>query len=128
MAGLNTGVENRDKDLRSSNFFDVASYPTITFKSKRVEGASQGKFKLIGDLTMHGVTKEVVLDVEGPSPAIKQPNGSQKIGASASTKLNRREFNLDYNRMVEAAPVVGDEVNVVIDIELNKPAPTSTGE
>lgn len=118
--GLNTGTENRDKDLRSDNFFDVAKYPTITFKSKRVEPAGQGKFRLIGDLTVHGVTKEVTLDGEGPSPILKQPNGGQKVGASASTRVNRRDFGLQYSRMVEAAPVVGDEIQVQIDIEANK--------
>lgn len=121
--GLNTGTENRDKDLRSENFFDVAKYPSVTFKSKRVEPAGQGKFRLIGDLTMHGVTKEVAVDVEGPSAILKQPNGGQKVGASATTKLNRRDFGLQYNRMVEAAPVVGDEIQVQIDIEANKPPP-----
>jgi polyisoprenoid-binding protein YceI len=123
--GLNTGTENRDKDLRSPNFFDVATYPTITFKSKKAEAGGSGRFKLIGDLTMHGVTKEVTLDVEGPSPPLKQQNGSLKVGASATTKLNRRDFNLNYNRLVESAPVVGDEINVTIDVELNK-RPAST--
>jgi polyisoprenoid-binding protein YceI len=118
--GLNTGVENRDKDLRSDNFFDVAKYPSVTFKSKRVEPGVEGRFRLVGDLTMHGVTKEVALDVEGPSPILKQPNGGAKIGASASTKLNRREFGLQYNRMIESAPVVADEIQVQIDIEANK--------
>jgi polyisoprenoid-binding protein YceI len=123
--GLNTAVENRDKDLRSPNFFDVATYPTITFKSKKAEPAGSGRFKLIGDLTMHGVTKEVTLAVESPSPPLKQQNGSLKTGASATTKLNRRDFNLNYNRLVESAPVVGDEINVTIDVELNK-RPEST--
>src|SRR5436190_13137769 len=102
--GLNTGVENRDKDLRSENFFDVAKYPTMTFKSKRVEPAGQGKFRLIGDLTMHGVTKEIALDVEGPSAPLKQGQ-NLRVGASAATKINRRDFGLQYNRMIEAAPV-----------------------
>jgi polyisoprenoid-binding protein YceI len=118
--GLNTGTEGRDKDLRSPNFFDVATYPTLTFKSKKVEPAGAGKFKLIGDLTLHGVTKEVTLNVDGPSAILKQPNGAQKVGASASLTLNRRDFGLVYNRMVEAAPVVGDEIQVQIDIEANK--------
>jgi polyisoprenoid-binding protein YceI len=118
--GINTGTEGRDKDLRSPNFFDVATYPTLTFKSKKVEAAGAGKFKLIGDLTMHGVTKEVALNVEGPSPILKQPNGAQKVGASASMTINRHDFNLNYNRMVESAPVVGDEIQVQIDIEANK--------
>ncbi len=128
MTALNTGVENRDKDLRSENFFDVAKYPTSTFKSKRVEAAGPGKFRMVGDLTMHGVTKEVTLDVEAPSSILKQPNGSQKVGASATTKLNRRDFGLQYNRMVEAAPVVADEIQVQIDIEANKPAPKPTAQ
>ena len=125
VGGLNTGVEGRDKDLRSPNFFDAATYPTITFKSKKVEPGGASGFKLIGDLTMHGVTREVTLDVEGPSPPLKQQNGSLRIGASATTKLNRRDFNLNYNRVVEAAPVVGDEISVTIDIELQK-RPAST--
>ena len=120
VAGLNTGVQGRDNDLRSPNFFDVATYPTITFKSKRVEPAGAGKFRLIGDLTMHGVTKEVALDVDGPSPPLKQQNGAIRVGASAATKLNRRDFGLNYSRLVEASPVVGDEISVVIDIEINK--------
>ncbi len=123
--GINTGTENRDKDLRSENFFDVAKHPNITFKSKRVEPAGQGRFRLIGDLTMHGVTKEVALDVDGPSPILKQPNGSQKVGASATTRLNRRDFGLQYNKMIESAPVVADEIQVQIDIEANQPPPTS---
>ena len=118
--GINTGTEGRDKDLRSPNFFDVAQFPTVTFKSKKVEAAGAGKFKLIGDLTMHGVTKEVALNVEGPSPVLKQQNGALKVGASATTTLNRHDFGLHYNRMVEAAPVVGDEIQVQIDIEANK--------
>jgi polyisoprenoid-binding protein YceI len=126
---INTGADGRDKDLRSPNFFDVATYPTVTFKSKKVEAAGGGKFKLVGDLTMHGVTKEVALNVEGPSPILKQPNGGLKVGASATTTLNRHDFNLHYNRMMEAAPVVGDEIQVQIDIEANKrpegPPPSS---
>ena len=120
LAGINTGAEGRDKDLRSDNFFDVAKFPTVTFKSKKVEAAGAGKFKLIGDLTMHGVTKEVALNVEGPSPVLNQPNGGKKVGASATVTLNRRDYGLQYNRMVEAAPVVGDEIQVQIDIEANK--------
>ena len=120
VSAINTGNANRDNDLRSANFFDVTKYPTATFKSKRVEPAGQGRFKLIGDLTMHGVTKEVTLNVEGPSPAVKTQNGGQKVGASATTSINRREFGLQYNNLIEAGPVVGDDVQVTIDIEANK--------
>jgi len=122
VSAINTGNANRDSDLKSPNFFDVTKYPTATFKSKRVEAGGQGRFKLIGDLTMHGVTKEVVLNVEGPSPAIKTQQGGQKIGASATTTINRKEFGLTYNNLIEAGPVVGDEVQITIDIEANKRA------
>jgi polyisoprenoid-binding protein YceI len=118
--GLNTGNDGRDKDLKSPNFFDVAQFPTVTFKSRRVEPAGPGKFKLIGDLTMHGVTKEVTLNAEGPSPVLKQPDGALRIGASASTTVNRKDFGMQWNRMVEAAPVVSDEVQITIDVEANK--------
>ncbi len=120
VSGINTNNENRDRDLKGSDFFEAAKFPTVTFKSKRAVADGAGKFKLIGDLTMHGVTKEVTLDVEGPSPALKQPNGSFKTGASATTTLNRKDFGMRFNAMVEAAPVVSDDVKVTIDLELNK--------
>src|SRR5262245_18863182 len=119
VTGINTRNENRDKDLRSPNFFDVAKFPTATFKSKRVDGAGQGAFKLVGDLTLHGVTKEVTLTVDPPSAPIKTQQG-QKVGASATTTLNRRDFGLQYNALIEAGPVVGDEIKVTIDVEANK--------
>ena len=119
--GINTGNEGRDNDLRSAAFFDVATYPTATFKSKRVEPGAGGRFRLVGDLTIHGVTKEVTLDVEGPSAAIKVQNGTLKVGASATTRVNRRDFGLNYNRMIEAGQVVGEDIQITIDIELNKP-------
>lgn len=119
VSAINTGNESRDKDLKGDGFFEVAKFPTATFKSKRVEAAGAGKFTLIGDLTLHGITKEVALAVEGPSPAVKAQNG-HKIGASATTTLNRRDFGLQYNNMVEAVPVVSDDVQVTIDIEASK--------
>lgn len=118
---INSGSEGRDKDLRSANFFDVENHPNITFKSKRVEPAGAGKFKLVGDLTIKTTTKEVVLDVEGPSPFVKSPRGVL-TGASATTKINRHEFGITWNRMIEALPVVGDDVIVTIDLELARPA------
>src|SRR5277367_2172360 len=81
-ASVDTRVEMRDNDLRSPNFFDVQKYPTITFKSKKIEPAGPGKLKITGDLTIHGTTKEVVLDVDGPTPAIKDPWGNARRGAS----------------------------------------------
>lgn len=117
---INTGSESRDKDLRDTGFFEVKKYPTMTFKSKRVQPGDAGTFRLIGDLTMHGVTKEVTLDVEGPSLAVKVQNGELKVGATATTKVNRRDFGLNYNNVIEAGAVVGDTVTVTIDIEINK--------
>jgi polyisoprenoid-binding protein YceI len=117
---LNTGNAARDKDLRDTGFFEVAKYPTMTFKSRRVEPGAAGTFRLVGDLTMHGVTKEVTLDVEGPSPAVKVQNGGLKVGATATTRVNRRDFGLNYNNVIEAGAVVGDQVTVTIDIEINR--------
>jgi polyisoprenoid-binding protein YceI len=113
---VDTRVQMRDNDLRSPNFFDVQKYPTITFHSKSTKVAGAGKLQITGDLTIHGVTKEVVLDVDGPSAAIKDPWGNQRIGASAATKINRQDFG------VSGAPgVVGDEITITIDVELIQP-------
>jgi polyisoprenoid-binding protein YceI len=115
---VDTRVEMRDNDLRSPNFLDVQKYPTITFKSKQVKSAGSGKLAILGDLTIHGVTKEVTLDVDGPSAPIKDPWGNQRIGASASTKINRKDFG------VNGAPgVVGDDISITIDTELIQPQP-----
>jgi polyisoprenoid-binding protein YceI len=119
--GINTQSEGRDRDLRSPNFFDVENHPAITFKSKRVEPQGPGRFKLIGDLTIKTTTKEVALDVEGPAPFMKSQRGVL-TGASATTKINRHEYGITWNRMIESLPVVGDEVTVTIDLELNRPA------
>jgi polyisoprenoid-binding protein YceI len=113
---VDTRVEMRDNDLRSARFFDVQKYPTITFHSKQTKVAGPGKLQISGDLTIHGVTKEVVLDVDGPSAPIKDPWGNQRIGASATTKVNRQDFG------VSALPgVVGDEITITIDAELIQP-------
>jgi polyisoprenoid-binding protein YceI len=120
---VNTGEEKRDQDLRSANFFDVDKYPTMTFKSKKVESAGAGKLKVTGDLTMHGVTKEVVLDVEGPSAAVKDPWGNTRSAASASTKLNRQDFGVKWNANLDGGGVVvSDTVTITIDLEMVKQA------
>jgi polyisoprenoid-binding protein YceI len=126
---LNTRVEARDKHLKSADFFDVEKYPTLTFKSKRVESAGAGKLKLIGDLTMHGTTREVAFDVDGPTPPIKDQRGNLHMGASASTKVNRKDFGLTWNRALDGGGVVvGDEVAVTIDVELVKRAPAAAAK
>src|SRR5262245_8223143 len=121
---IDTGHEKRDSDLRGAEFFDVAKYPTITFKSKSVARQGEGRFKVTGDLTMRGVTKSVVLDVEGFTAQVKDQRGNIKTGASATTKINRSEFGLTWNRVVETGGVaVSDEVAIVIDLALVKKGP-----
>jgi polyisoprenoid-binding protein YceI len=123
-ASINTGVAARDNHLRSADFFDVAKYPTITFQSRKVEKAADGRLKVTGDLTMHGVTKEVVLDVEPLSTALKDPNGTLRTGTSGTAGISRKDFGLTWNRALEGGGVVvSDEVSITIDIELTqKPA------
>ncbi len=123
--GINTQEPKRDAHLRSADFFDAANHPAITFKSKRVEPGTGGAFKLVGDLTIRGTTKEVALDVEAPSPVTKGMRGVV-TGTTATTKIKRLEYGLKYNSMVEAGPVVGDDVTITIDIEINRPAPPGT--
>jgi len=120
-ASINTRVAKRDEHLRSPDFLDVAKHPAITFRSKRVEKAGDGTLKMTGDLTIRGVTKEVVLTVEGPTPAIKDPLGNHRVGGQAATKINRKEFGLTWNKTVETGGVVvGDEVEITIDVEIYK--------
>ncbi|MFL5345983.1 MAG: YceI family protein [Hyalangium sp.] len=122
---IDTGVAARDTHLKSKDFFDVEKFPTITFKSKKVEKAGEGQLKVTGDLTMHGVTKEVVLDVEGPSKEAKDPQGKIRIGATATTTLHRKDFGLTYNAALETGGVaVGDDVKVTLDLEAVKKAAT----
>jgi len=120
VTAISTGTEGRDRDLKSPNFFDVATYPTLTFKSKRVEPGAAGHLKLIGDLTMHGVTKEVTLDVDYTQP-VKTQRGIT-MGANATTKVIRQDYGLKYAAMIEAGPVVSDEVSISIDLELGRPS------
>src|SRR5215471_13086060 len=113
---VDTREPQRNAHLKSPDFFDVAQFPTITFKSKKVEQAAAGKLKVRGDLTIRGVTKEVVLDVDGPSAPIKDPWGNQRIGASATTKIIRQDFGVTH-----LPGVVGDEITITIDAELIQP-------
>lgn len=112
---VDTRVPDRDKDLRSPNFFDLEHFPTITFKSKKVEQVAPGKLKVTGDITIHGATKEVVLDVDGPTSAIKDPWGNQRMGISASTKLSRQDFGIAAKY---PPAMIGDEIAITIDAEI----------
>jgi polyisoprenoid-binding protein YceI len=115
---INTREHDRDNHLKSPDFFHVEEYPTITFKSKRAEKGSGG-LKVAGDLTIHGVTREVTLDVEGPTPPTKDPWGNIRVGASATTKINRKDFGLTWNQALETGGVlVGDEIKITVDVEL----------
>jgi polyisoprenoid-binding protein YceI len=124
---VDTRVPNRDKDLRSDHFFDVQKYPTITFKSTKVDQVEPGKLKVTGDLTIHGVTKPVVLDVEGPTAAVKDPWGNQRAAANATTKINRQDYGVKWNATMDGGGVVvGDDVAITIDVEMvQKPAAKS---
>lgn len=120
-ASIDTGVARRDAHLRSADFFDVEKFPTLTFRSTKVTQISKGRVQIQGDLTIHGVTREVLLEVEGPSQEIKGPGGKIRIGASATTKINRKDFGLNWNVALEAGGIlVGEEVTITLDIELVK--------
>jgi polyisoprenoid-binding protein YceI len=118
---VDTSEPQRDADLKSPKFFDVAKYPAITFKSKKVEKLSAGKLKVTGDLTIHGTTKEVVLDIEGPTDPIKDPWGNTRVAANATTKINRQDYGVKWNANVDGGGVVvSDDVNITIDLEMIK--------
>jgi polyisoprenoid-binding protein YceI len=114
---ISTLEEQRDAHLRSPDFLDVEQYPTITFKSKKVAPAGDSEFKVTGDLTIHGVTREVVLNVDGPTPEGKDPFGNTRIGASASTKIKRSDFGLTWNAALETGGIlVGDDLKIELEV------------
>jgi polyisoprenoid-binding protein YceI len=119
---IDTKVADRDAHLKSADFFDAANHPAITFKSTRVEKAGKDKLKVRGDLTLRGVTKPVTLDVV-TTPEVKGMSGEARRGFSATTKINRKDFGLAWNKAVEAGPVVGDEVAITLDLEVVKAQP-----
>jgi polyisoprenoid-binding protein YceI len=119
VASIDTRQPKRDDDLRSPNFFDVAKFPSITFKSTRVEKAGDGRLKVMGDLTIHGVTRAVTLDVAA-TPEIKDPWGNTRRGFSAATRISRKDFGMTWAKAIDAGPVVGDEVAIEIEAEAVK--------
>lgn len=117
-ASIDTGEAKRDEHLRSPDFLDAAKFPTITFTSKRIEKAGDGRYKLIGDLTLHGVTRKIELDVEGPTPAVKNPQGGLRAGAHLTTRINRHDFGITWSKTLEGGGLlVGNEIAIVIDVE-----------
>jgi polyisoprenoid-binding protein YceI len=121
VASINTRDAQRDGHLKSADFLDAEKFPKLTFKSKSVRTKDKDHLTVTGDLTIRGVTKEIVLDVEGPSAASTDPFGNLRVGATATTKLKRDEFGIVWNAALEAGGVlVGNDVNVTIDISLIK--------
>ena len=120
VASVDTRVQMRDNDLRSDHFFDVAKYPTMEFKSKRIEKQGDG-YKMIGDLTMHGVTREVTLNMDEPSAIMTDQHGNMHRGFSASGTINRKDWGMTYNNLLQSGEaVVGDTIKIQIDAELVK--------
>ena len=120
VTSINTRDAKRDGHLKSADFFDAEKYPSATFKSKKVAKAGKG-LKITGDLTLHGVTKEVVLEVTGPSAETKTPFGTTIMSASATTTIKRKDFGVSWNKALDGGGLlVGEEVPLAIDLELTK--------
>ncbi|MFL6436195.1 MAG: YceI family protein [Terriglobales bacterium] len=118
IGSINTGNDSRDNDLRSPNYFDATQFPTMTFKSKSITKNGDNKLKIVGDLTLKGVTKEVSLDVDGPSAPVKMgPN--QRRGLSATTSVNRKDFGVG---VMTPAAMIGEEIKIDLDVELTQKA------
>jgi polyisoprenoid-binding protein YceI len=118
---VNTAHAKRDEHLKGADFFDVAKYPTMTFVSKKVIKAGNDRMKVIGDLTIHGVTREVTVDVEGPTPEVKDPWGNFRRGATGTAKINRKDFGIIWNKTLETGGVVvGEDVDLYVEIEMVK--------
>jgi polyisoprenoid-binding protein YceI len=116
---LNTGVAKRDDQMKGPDFFDTKRFPMMKFHSKRVEQAGPGKLKITGELTINDITRPVALDVEGPSPPVKDAQGREKIGLNASTKIDRKDFHIIWNEVLDGGGLaVADEVSITLDIEL----------
>ena len=120
-ATVNTGEPKRDADLKTAEFFDVKRYPVMTFRSRKVAVTGPGKLRVTGDLTINAITRQVVLEVEGPTASIRDTQGREKIGVSGVTKVSRKEYGILYNPIMETGGVaVSDEVTIVLEIELIK--------
>src|ERR1700756_2532371 len=120
-ASVNTRDPQRDAHLKSADFFDVEKFPTLSFKSTRISQVGDGELSMAGDLTWHGVTRPVVFTVEGPTAPGKDPWGNTRMGASATTKINRKDFGLTWNAALETGGIlVGEEVTITLDVQFIK--------
>ena len=121
IATISTGDEQRDGHLKGADFFDVEKFPNMTFASVKVVPSGAGEAKVVGDITLHGVTRQVTFDVEGPSQPGKDPWGNTRIGLSATTKINRKDFGLVWNAALETGGVlVGEDVTISLDVQFIK--------
>lgn len=120
-ASVNTREAQRDAHLKSADFFDVEKFPSLTFKSTRVKKVGDGELAVTGDLVIHGVTRTVTFNVEGPTAPNKDPWGNTRIGLSATTRINRKDFGLAWNAALETGGIlVGDEVTITLDVQFLK--------
>jgi polyisoprenoid-binding protein YceI len=118
---INTREAQRDVHLKSADFLDVEKFPVLTFKSTRISKAGAEEIKVEGDLTIHGVTRNVAFEVEGPTPAMKDPWGNTRIGLSATTRINRKDFGVTWNSALETGGLlVGEDVTITLDVEFVK--------
>jgi polyisoprenoid-binding protein YceI len=121
VASISTGDAQRDGHLKSPDFFDGEKYPQMTFKSTRVERKGDGEYRVSGDLTIHGVTKPVTFEVEGPTAPGKDPWGNTRIGLSATAKINRKDFGLNWNAALETGGIlVGEDVQITLEAQFIK--------
>lgn len=121
VASIDTREADRDAHLKSADFLDVEKYPTLSFRSGRINKVREGELTVEGDLTIHGVTRKVIFDVEGPTPPTKDPWGNERVAVSASAKISRKDFGLTWNAALETGGIlVGDEVTISLDVEFLK--------
>lgn len=120
-ASINTCEAQRDTHLKSADFFDVEKFPSLNFKSTDVARKGEGELEVEGDLTVHGVTRKVKFAVEGPTPPGKDPWGNTRIGLSARTRINRKDYGLTWNAALETGGIlVGDEVAITLEVQFIK--------
>jgi polyisoprenoid-binding protein YceI len=120
-ASLNTRDDQRDAHLKSADFFHVETHPTLSFKSTGIKRTGDGELTVTGDLTIHGVTRNVAFSVEGPTPPAKDPWGNIRVGLAATTKINRKDFGLTWNAALETGGIlVGDEITITLDVQFVK--------